>query len=904
MKTAGANLEAPSFEPPHNLDHHTPELTPIPRPLGNPELPIYNFRAPIVDTVNKHQVTIITAETGAGKSTQVPQFLLEAGYSIVATQPRIVAARSLAQRIRSELSDVLGDDATPLVGYRTANEGDSQPENKISFFTDGLQVNHELSGDAPSASTVYIYDEIHEWNANMELLVALAKRRIQTDPDFRLVLMSATIDTTSLAHYFSDAQGNPAPVIMVPGRTYEVEELTGGMVVDEVKKYASAGKNVIDFLPGKGDIAATNGMLAKSLGNRATILALHGDQTSSEQALVFNDYDNTKIVSSTRAGQTSITIDGMDVVVDGGWERTGDVANGVEGLYLRPASIASADQRRGRVGRTKPGIYVHAQIGGFPPAPPRNELEAFDKPEILRKRPDGMLLKLAQFGIAMEELPFFHQPNPEGMVGARLRLARLGALALSGELTVTGRAMEFLPLEPHFARMIVAARQCSEDVALQLAAAIAVQQSKGIAQYDSSSQMRWRKLSKEPSSDILRELDVYIAARSMTEEQLDRHDITQKRFLKARDFFLDICQAENLRPDRLGSPNLQERQELINCMIIGTDEIFRAKGKGFVDRRGTYRRVMPETVVPKDTQFIMGSAFTLQKMTHNGPANRHYVRGASGIASAGMLEAAAPQRCTYQPKGYVIWQNGTTHSRRELLFDGAKTDQISSIPAVGSLELNDFMLRSLLDGTVPETVATSPNAQRLQQTVAQLRQFEVRSLETLKSATRIEQLISHIAGQIPTTCVTIAEIDEYIPNISIEDLLSTKQMSQIRATAPDSITIAGFKMPITYSEGTAIITTPRHLWKMLPTTLATQLGERRVLVDHPAESTQLELSAALDAAENQPRRKRRLHSSATTKPNVGPQTAQTPSNVLRFSPRARAFTRHQSSTRHRNYRLV
>ena len=393
------------------------------------------------------KITIITAETGAGKSTQVPQFLFEAGYNVVATQPRIVAARSLAQRIRSELSAVIGEAAETLVGYRTADEGDSLPDNKISFFTDGLQVEYELTGHSKSENTVYICDEVHEWNANMELLVALAKRRSQTDPDFRMVLMSATIDTASLAAYFSDEFGTPAPVISVPGRTFPVEERMGGMLVDEVVSYASAGNNVLDFLPGKGDIAATNGMIRKRLGNRVTILALHGDQTSSEQAKVFAHYDNPEVVSSTPVGQTSITPD-ADVVVDGGWERTSDVKNGTEGLYLRPASRASSDQRRGRVGRFKPGIYVRAQIGGFPPAPAIDELPAFDKPEILRKRPDGMLLKLAQFGIDMEKLPFFHKPSPEDLAGARERLSRLGAMALNGELTLTGQDMEFLSVDP------------------------------------------------------------------------------------------------------------------------------------------------------------------------------------------------------------------------------------------------------------------------------------------------------------------------------------------------------------------------------------------------------------------------------------------------------------------------
>ena len=895
MRTAGANLEAPSFEPLRSSPSQNLEPFPAPGPLGNPELPIYDFREKIVDTVNNHQITIITAETGAGKSTQVPQFLLEAGYSVVATQPRIVAARSLAQRIRSELSDVIGEQADSLVGYRTADEGDSQPENKISFFTDGLQVEYELAGHSKSENTVYICDEVHEWNANMELLVALAKRRSQTDPDFRMILMSATIDTASLADYFSDEFGTPAPVITVPGRTFPVEERMGGMVVEEIVKYGSAGQNVLSFLPGKGDIAATNGMVRKSLGNRATILALHGDQTSAEQARVFAKYDIVKLTGSTPVGQTSITIEDNDVVVDGGWERTSDVKNGVEGLYLRPASRASTDQRRGRVGRTKPGIYVRAQISGFPPAPALEDLPAFDKPEILRKRPDGMLLKLAQFGIDMEKLLFFHQPSPEDIAGSRQRLSRLGAMALNGELTLTGQDMEFLSVDPHFARMIVAARDCSEAVALQLAAAIAVQQAKGIAQYDSSSMMRWRKLSQDQSSDVLRELDVFVAARGMDEDQLDAFDITQKRFIKALATFEDICEAEQLRPSELTSPTIMERRAILNCMIVGTDELFTARGKGFVDRHGTYRRVMPENVIPKDAPFIIGSAFMLQKMTHTGPSNRNFVRGASSVATAQMLETAAPERCSYQPKNYFFWPDGSTHQRRELLFDGVRTKQFSSLPASGSVELNSFMLRSLVDGTLPKKVSAPPNSRHLQHTIAQLRQFEARSQKTLEAADITSKLINSIARQIPTDCVTVAEIDKYIPRVSIKDLLSTEQMSDILRKSPDSITIEGSRLPVTYALNTAVITTPREQWERLPDTLVAQLGDRRVLVNHPSDSTQLELADAITIAQRLPRRLRR-----TQVANAAFETRLqfVPPNGLPLSPKTGPQRRHQFLPRH------
>jgi len=451
--------------------------------------------------------------------------------------------------------------------------------------------------------------------------------------------------------------------------------------------------------------------------------------------------------------------------------------------------------------------------------------------------------------------------------------------------------MEFLSVDPHFARMIVAARDYSEAVALQLAAAIAVQQAKGIAQYDSSSMMRWRKLSQDQSSDVLRELDVFVAARNMDGGQLATFDITQKRFIKALATFEDICEAEQLRPTELTSPTILERQEILNCMIVGTDELFVARGKGFVDRHGIYRRVMPENVIPKEAQFIIGSAFMLQKMTHNGPSNRNYVRGASSVARAQMLEAAAPDRCSYKPSNYVFWGDGSIHQRRELLFDGVRTKHFSSQPANGSAELTTFMLRSLVTGSIPKTVTAPPNGRRLQQAIAQLRRFEARSLETLGAADIAEQLIGLIARQIPTDCVTLAEIDKHIPDVAIEDLLSNEEMDWIQHNAPEAITIAGKEFPVTYKLGVAVVTLPRDHWKVLPDTLVKQLGKRRVLVNHPADSTQLDLADALEVAQNQPRWLRRKQSAAKVINFSGLQLV--PPSGLPFGPSPRSSRPNQ-----------
>lgn len=892
MTKAEAPFEAPSFDTLRVFSNPNPYIRPGLEPIGDPDLTIYPFHDEIVQALNSHPAIVIDGGTGSGKSSYVPLLAFEAGFDVIETQPRIVAARSLAEYIRFNLVNAIGDVAINLVGYHTANEGDHRPDNIITLVTEDILLNQLLAGQSRERKTVNILDEAHEQSTAMEFNLAQMRHSVLSDPNYHGIVMSATIDSDRIARFLSDKAGVPAPIIKVPGRRYNVEQRQGGGLVDDVVNYALEGAIVQTFVPGKGDIAATMGALRKRLPADMAILALHGDQTARQQNLVFDDYPGGKVIVSTNAGQTSLTIPGLGVVVDCGWERVGDVVNGVEGLYIRPISIASADQRYGRAGRTKDGLaIIDARLDGYPPVPPRDKREAYDKPEILRSRLDGRLLKHAQSGIDIASLKLLNPPRPEDIAGARQRLVRLGALALGGELTTVGKNMEFLPIDPHFARMVVAARDCSEAVALQLAATVAVQQAKGIIQTDSSSAMRWNKLSKDQTSDVLRELDVFLAARSMDEEQLDRHDIAEKRFIKARDTYLNICETEQLQPDQLTSPTEIERQEVLNCMITGTDELFVARGKGFVDRRGTYRRPPLDTVIPKGTPFVIGSPYTLQKMGHNGPVDRNIIRSASAVARADMLEAAAPDRCSYQPRNYLFWGDGSIHLRRELLFDGVRTKHFSSQPATGSTELTTFMLRSLVARSIPKTVTTPPNGRRLQQTIAQLKRFEARSVETLGAADIAEQLIGIIAQRIPADCVTLAEVDKHIPDIMIEDLLSIEEMDWIHDNAPETITIAGEEFPVTYMLGTAVVTLPRDHWKVLPDTLVKQLGERRVLVNHPADATKLDLADALEIAHNQPRRLRRKQAATKVLDFGGLQLV--PSSGLPFGPSPRASRPNQ-----------
>jgi HrpA-like RNA helicase len=359
-------------------------------------LPIFDYRSAIIDAVDSNQVTIITAETGAGKSTQVPQYLADHGYDkVVVTQPRILAARNLSRRVREEWALRTTSDSDPVIGYRTAHERDDSPDTQILYCTDGLQLVREITGAGISAKQVLILDEVHEWNENMEVLIAWAKKRCNEEPRFKVVIMSATIETDTLAAFF----GTTA-VINVPGRSFDVVKRRGADIITEIiTQITTKQSNMLVFLPGKSEIQdVTDAIADKARAAGVPVIPLHSQLEATAQQQAFANYPNGKIILATNIAQTSVTIDDIDVVIDSGLERRSEVRSGVEGLFIAQISQADCLQRAGRAGRTKVGEYILA------PYDTMQCLEFSDRPEyalpeILRKHIDRLTLRLANVGI-------------------------------------------------------------------------------------------------------------------------------------------------------------------------------------------------------------------------------------------------------------------------------------------------------------------------------------------------------------------------------------------------------------------------------------------------------------------------------------------------------------------------
>lgn len=802
------NLEkAPEFAPvaPDVAERDDDEATRTRRAtdyqLGNPELPIASYRERITEAVTNSQVTIITAETGAGKSTQAPQFLAEAGYEVIVTQPRIVAARSVAERVRDEVVGVKGAEYSTYVGYRTARERGDSDENQILFVTDGLQQVRELAGRGVGKKQVLVLDEVHEWNENMEVLVAWSKMHMNEDPNFKVVLMSATMESESLANYFAEDGKRSVPVIDVPGRTHEVKKEEGGDVVGQAIRFAREGKNTLVFVPGKAEIDQVIAEIKRANIPGATLLPLHGQLEPTEQRKVFAKCPRPKITVSTNVAQTSITIDDNEAVVDSGLERRKEVRNSVEGLYLNPISQADCMQRAGRAGRTKEGEYVLAQLGNIPFVPMK-ERPAYGTPEILRTRLDGMVLRLAKYGLDAEGMDFYHSKDSSGrdisgeITHAKNRLQKLGALTEDGEVTSVGRAMERLPVESHYARMMIEARKYGAEVQTQLAAVLALQEAGGIVRFSKGSQPcqeRWRRLLDNTFDDsrMLKQLEVFIAAQSMDNAQMGDYDLFIKGYHKTKEIAKDLRRVEKLDGQPLVAPTAEQRSQLVKCIIAGmVDNLYLRQqyGDDYIDARGEVREVGGRSMI-RPAQMIVGMPFNLEIVDSRGRKRTlNLIEGVTNIPSVELLREVAPQLFSEKRVRFVEMQGGQIGEEWSVMFGDRNLNQKTVRPAEASPERRDFIIRTIAEGWWYDTP--------YEEIVAEIARLQRKTAEKLMTITWTD-LRGMLEVALPDTVATIDEAHNYLPEVTLDDVLPIEDRMKIDDENPDDY----LGVPLKYQEG-------------------------------------------------------------------------------------------------------
>ncbi|EME29213.1 Probable pre-mRNA-splicing factor ATP-dependent RNA helicase mog-4 [Galdieria sulphuraria] len=441
-------------------------------------LPIYPFRDELLQAIEAYKVLVVVGETGSGKTTQLPQYLHDAGYTkrgkIGCTQPRRVAAMSVADRVSKEMKVKLGSE----VGYSIRFEDCTCEKTVIKYMTDGMLLREFLNEPDLASYSVIIIDEAHERSLHTDILMALVKDLAREREDIKVIISSATLNAEKFSVYFDDA-----PVFNIPGRRFPVDlyytkapeaDYVDAACITVLQIHATqpAG-DILVFLTGQDEIESAVEMLnerTRGLGSRLgelIICPIYSTLPSEQQAKIFDPTPPgaRKVVLATNIAETSVTIDGVVYVIDPGFckQKRYDPRAGIESLLVVPISRASAIQRAGRAGRTQPGkcFRLYTKWSYY------NEMSDETSPEILRTNLSQVVLSLKSLGIDdLIHFDFLDKPPTDALIRSLEQLYALGALNDRGELTKLGRRMAELPLDPPMSKCLIASEKygCSEEI--------------------------------------------------------------------------------------------------------------------------------------------------------------------------------------------------------------------------------------------------------------------------------------------------------------------------------------------------------------------------------------------------------------------------------------------------------
>lgn len=456
------------------------------------QLPVTGRRDDIAEAIENNQVVIIAGETGSGKTTQIPKICLELGRGrrglIGHTQPRRLAARTVAERIAEELGQSIGDS----VGYAIRFDDRVSSTTAVKLMTDGILLAEMQRDRFLNAYDTIIIDEAHERSLNIDFLLGYLKRLLPKRPDLKVIITSATIDPERFAEHFADAAGKPAPIIEVSGRTYPVEiryrpleDESGGKTIDldpldalceAIEELMAEGEgDILCFFPGERDIRDAMEAIEGRHWRNVDVTPLFGRLSNQEQHRVFRSHKGRRIVLSTNIAETSLTVPGIRYVVDTGTARISrySTRTKVQRLPIEPISQASANQRSGRCGRVADGIAIRLYSEQDFLSRPE-----FTDPEILRTNLASVILHMISLRLGdIADFPFVQAPEPKAVRDGLLLLHELGALEGKEKdglpvLTRTGRDLARIPVDPRMARMLVEANTsgCLHDVMVIVAA--------------------------------------------------------------------------------------------------------------------------------------------------------------------------------------------------------------------------------------------------------------------------------------------------------------------------------------------------------------------------------------------------------------------------------------------------
>ncbi len=579
------------------------------------ELPITAHLEELAKAIDEHQVVIVAGETGSGKTTQLPKICYAMGRGTQArigcTQPRRIAASSVAARVAQELDSALGD----IVGYQVRFTDKIKPTSSVKFMTDGILLAEIQSDPLLRAYDTLIIDEAHERSLNIDFLLGFLKRLLPRRRDLRVIISSATLEIDRFAEFFGGA-----PVVSVSGRTYPVDVIYRPGDEDEEADLADLIANTVNeiteldargdilvFLPGEREIREAMGELEQRALPHTTILPLYSRLSAAEQQRVFHPGPGRRVVLATNVAETSLTIPGIVYVVDPGLARINryDVRTGVSQLLVEEVSRASADQRKGRCGRVQSGVC-------FRLFPEQDYLTrpAYTDPEIKRVGLGGVILRMKALRLGpIEDYPFLDPPPQRAINEGYRMLEELGALE-EGELTQIGEQLGRLPLDPRLGRMILGGRDenAIREVVV-LASALGLQdprdRPRDKQQQADEAHRKWR----EEGSDFIAYLKLWSfwqdAKQKLTRRQLQR--LCHDNFLS----YHRMREWEEIYDQIVGI--LKEQRFKPNIAQASGEQIHRALLPGLLSKIGMYNPEARTYVGARQTRFVIHPSSSLSR---------------------------------------------------------------------------------------------------------------------------------------------------------------------------------------------------------------------------------------------------------------------------------------------------
>ncbi|KFA52208.1 hypothetical protein S40293_00561 [Stachybotrys chartarum IBT 40293] len=620
-------------------------------------LPIYKYRDEFLAALEQYQVLVIVGETGSGKTTQLPQYLHEAGYTkngmkVGCTQPRRVAAMSVAARVADEVGVKVGNE----VGYSIRFEDNTSDKTVLKYMTDGMLLREFMTEPDLAGYSALMIDEAHERTVHTDILLALVKDLARERRDLKLLISSATMNAEKFAQYFDDA-----PIFNIPGRRYPVDiyytpapeaNYLAAAITTTFQIHTTQGKgDILIFLTGQDEIEAAEleiSETAKKLGSRIkelVICPIYANLPSELQAKIFEPTPDgaRKVVLATNIAETSLTIDGIVYVIDPGYvkENIYNPATGMSNLVVVPCSRASANQRSGRAGRVGPGkcFRLYTKFAYM------NEMDESTTPEIQRTNLNGVVLQLKSLGInELLDFEFMDPPPTEALIGALNQLFALQGLNHKGELTKLGRQMAEFPTDPMLAKAVLAADKegCVEEV-LSI-----------VSMLGEASALFFRPKDKKIHADSARnrftvkEGGDHITLLNVWNQWVDsdfspiwaRENFLQQRSLTrardVRDQLAKLCERVEVSPSSCGASNLRPIKRAITAGFFPNAARLQKSGDG-------YRTVKNNTTVWVHPSSVLMSVDPPEKMVvyfELVQTTKEYMRSVMPIEARWLAELA------------------------------------------------------------------------------------------------------------------------------------------------------------------------------------------------------------------------------------------------------------------------